>query len=80
MTMTRHPFDSVPMPDDMTAAIAIAIWKEAHDIEITTTPEFLYSPGELHGLTPAMTGHLGTPMLRRGGRRRQARRELGLAH
>lgn len=79
MTTRQRANGSAPLPDDLTAAIAIAIWKEAHELTIDTTPEFVLSPGELHGMPPQLSGHLGKPMLKRAHRRHEARGELRLA-
>lgn len=76
MPLRHRPFESAQMPDDLTAALAIALWKEAHEFELDVTPECLFSPGELHGMTPSLPGHLGVPMLRRAARRRKAQGEL----
>lgn len=76
--MTRA-FERTPLPDDLTAAIAIAIWKEAHEIRIDTTPDFLLAPGELHGMLPQLSGHLGNPMVKRARRREQGKGGLRLA-
>lgn len=79
MTTRLDPFASAPMPDELTAAIAIAIWRECHEPEPEPTREFALYPGELHGMTPTLPNHLGRPMLRRARRRHQAGGELILA-
>ncbi|HEY9854167.1 MAG TPA: hypothetical protein V6D05_00430 [Stenomitos sp.] len=79
MTTTQPRFGSCYVLDDLTAAITVAIWKEVHDSPPEPTQEFLYAPGELHGMTPQLPGHLGAPMLRRAHRRHPARGELTLA-
>lgn len=67
-----RPFERIPLPDDLTAAVAVAIWKEAHAAAPEATADCLYHPGELHGVAPQLTGHLGVPMLRRARRRHGA--------
>lgn len=79
MTTFQSPFERAPLPDDVTAALAIAMWKEAHETHLEPTLESPYSPGELHGMTPRLPGHLGAPMLRRARRRHRASGELNLA-
>lgn len=77
MTTRHRSFASVPLPDGLTAARAIALWKAAQEARPEAPPEFLFPPGELHGMTPPMPGHVGIPMLRRARRRHQARLESG---
>lgn len=80
MTTRHRPFPSAPLPEDLTADLAITLWKEAHEIPPEPSPDFLFSPGELHGMTPPLPGHLGTPMLRRACRRHRTGGEPSLAH
>ncbi len=76
MTTRHRDFERASLPDELTAVVAIALWKEAHPIK--HDPEFLLHPGELHGVTPPLSGHLGRPMLKRARRRALAQGELSL--
>lgn len=79
MPTRRRPFARAPMSQPMTAALAVALRKEALDWPFDPSPDFLFSPGELHDVVPSLPGHLGVPMLRRAARRSKARGEPRMA-